>query len=130
MVQTIANSRQAGFLSPASAEQSIAIAAHLVPSAAGANASPGQGFSVRAFLAAWLRCEPDEIVIVVGPVGRAHVGLSASYARRPSTEPTARIVIGPGRRNLAGQVRRLVTASWYRGSGTQTDIGAEQEVDW
>jgi hypothetical protein len=88
------------------------------------------GFDVRAFVAAQLGCGASELVLVAGPADRAQQWRSASYARPPSTLVAAKVTIGPGRRNLAGQVRRLVTASWGSGGRAQTDIGPEEPVDW
>jgi hypothetical protein len=66
----------------------------------------------------------------LGPAARRQQWRSANYARPLSTLVAAKVTIGPGRRNLAGQVRRLVTASWGSGGRAQTDIGPEEPVDW
>ena len=89
------------------------------------------GFDVRRFVATQLGCTAPELVLVAGPADRAKQGQAASYARRPSTLVAAKVLIGPGRQNLSGRVRRLVTVSSRgTGAGAQTDIGADEPVDW
>lgn len=87
-------------------------------------------FEVPAFVAKHLGCDVGAIVGLGGPVDRGRAGLSASYARRPSAAVAAQVTISPRRRNLAGVVRRLVTATSDREAGTQTDIGPDEAVEW
>ena len=88
------------------------------------------GFDVRAYLAEQLGCGADELVLLDGPTYQQDRSERATYARRPASLKAGQVTIGPMRRNLAGVVRRLVTATWGSGGKGQRDIGPYEPVSW
>jgi hypothetical protein len=84
-------------------------------------------FGARAFLAAQLGCEPDELRLAKGPV-QSYRGEFADYVRRG--ERVGSVLVGHVAGGGTGRARkRRVTADWPSGQ-TSKDIAQDEPIEW